>query len=269
MPVANRMSAPTGMTTEPGIAGLYRLLAWLSPVFPTGGFSYSHGLEAAAADGAVHDRATLEAWIAAVVAKGSGRIDADLLRDAYRAAASGDAAAMAEVDRRGLAYRATAELALESAAQGKAFLLAHEAAWMAPHPNPLPTGGARERDGTVETPRPIYGEGEGHVVERREGEEGCHAVVFGAAAARAGIGLADALLGYLQAFAANLLSAGLRLGIIGQTDGQRVLAALEPVIDAAALASLARDPEDFGAATFALDLASIAHETQYTRLFRS
>jgi len=93
--------------------------------------------------------------------------------------------------------------------------------------------------------------------------------VFGAAAARAGIALEDALLGYLQAFAVNLVSAGLRLGLVGQTDGQRVLAALEPVVAAAASAAMTRDPEDFGAATVAVDLASMAHETQYTRLFRS
>ena len=97
----------------------------------------------------------------------------------------------------------------------------------------------------------------------------CHSAVFGALAARAGITLEDALIGYLGAFAGNLVSAGLRLGIIGQTDGQRILAALEPVVGEAAAAALTRDPADFGAATFAVDLASMAHETQYTRLFRS
>ncbi len=69
--------------------------------------------------------------------------------------------------------------------------------------------------------------------------------------------------------AANLTSAGLRLGIIGQTDGQRILAALEPVVVEAAAAAIARDRAEFGSATFAVDLASMAHETQYTRLFRS
>ena len=77
------------------------------------------------------------------------------------------------------------------------------------------------------------------------------------------------LTAYLQAMAANLVSAGLRLGIIGQTDGQRTLAALEPVISRAVTATLTRDRSSFGAATLAVDLASIAHETQYTRLFRS
>jgi urease accessory protein len=65
------------------------------------------------------------------------------------------------------------------------------------------------------------------------------------------------------------MSAGLRLGVIGQSDGQRILAALEPAIAGAVAASLARDMQDFGSATFAVDLASMAHEIQYTRLFRS
>jgi urease accessory protein len=225
----------------PGGAGLYRLLTWLSPGFPVGGFSYSHGLEAAVESGAVRDRASLQSWVAAVVTEGSGRIDADILRAAHHAAGTGDLAALTVVGERGLAYRATAELALETGAQGAAFLATVRAAW----PDAFLDRWAATGDST------------------------CHTAGVGAAASCAGIGLGDALLAYLQAMAANLVSAGLRLGIIGQTDGQRILAALEPfVIDAAAHATT-RDPADFGAATFAVDLASMAHETQYTRLFRS
>src|SRR3954468_16045910 len=110
-------------------AALYRLVAWLSATFPTGAFSYSHGLEAAAASGAVHDRAGLETWIAAIVGRGSGRMDLDILRDAYRAVRAEDFAALDAANRRGAAYRATAELALESAQQGDAFLLAWQNAW--------------------------------------------------------------------------------------------------------------------------------------------
>jgi urease accessory protein len=238
------MPAPSmAMTTEASMAGLYRLLVWASPAFPTGGFSYSHGLEAAAADGAVHNRESLRRWIEAVVVKGSGRVDADILRDAWRAATAGNDAALAEVNRRGGAYRATAELALEASQQGAAFAAAYEAAWAGARCSPKPTGGA--------------------------GDAICHAAAFGAAAARAEIGLSEALTGYLHAFAANLMSAGLRLGIVGQNDGQRILAALEPAVAAAVVASMSRGAEDFGGATFAADLASMAHEIQYSRLFRS
>jgi urease accessory protein len=250
---------------------LYRLLAWSSPAFPTGAFSYSHGLEAAVADGAVCDRATLEAWIRATITHGSGRIDADILRDAWHAAAAHDDAALAEANRRGCAYRATAELALESAQQGAAFQAAYNGAWAAPHP-PTPSAWAPPSPasgrGVLSAPLPLAGEsGSGRSPETGEGI--CHAAIFGIATARGGISLPDALTACLSAFAANLMSAGLRLGIVGQTDGQRILAALEPAVAAAVAACLAREAEGFGAATFALDLASMAHETQYSRLFRS
>ena len=224
-------------------AGLYRLLAWLSPGFPIGAFSYSHGLEAAAENGIVRDRDSLQGWIGAVVAQGSGRIDADILRDAHRAAAAADIAALDAVNRRGLAYRATAELARETAAQGTAFLAACRTAW----PDPLIERWAATGDG----------------------DGVCHPAAVGAAVARAGIAVRPALVAYLQAMAANLMSAGLRLGIVGQTDGQRILAALEPAVLQAAGAAITRGPAEFGAATFAADLASMAHETPYTRLFRS
>jgi urease accessory protein len=259
------------MSTE----GLYRLLAWASPVFPTGAFSYSHGFEAAADDGAVCDRTTLETWIAAVIQHASGRVDADILRDAWHAAAVGDEAALVEVNRRGSAYRATTELALESSQQGAAFMAAYETAWIDPHPSvavataTLSRGAGEGRRMPAGNPLSrIVGEGaDGRSPEAGEGV--CHAAVFGAAAARAEIDLVDALTAYLQTFAANLMSAGLRLGIIGQSDGQRILAALEPVVAMAVRAALARDADDFGSATFALDIASMRHETQYSRLFRS
>ncbi len=222
-------------------AGLYRLLAWLSPGFPIGSFSYSHGLEAAAESGAMRERASLQGWIGAVVAQGSGRVDADILRGAHRAAKVGDIEALGAVNRRGLAYRATAELALETAAQGRAFLAACRAAWAEPF---LDRWAAMS-------------------------DEICHPAAVGAATARAGIPVGCALIAYLQAMAGNLMSAGLRLGIIGQTDGQRILAALEPLVLRAASAAIARGPAEFGAATLAADLASMAHETQYSRLFRS
>ena len=205
-----------GMAMATETAGLYRLLAWVSPAFPTGAFSYSHGLEAFVEEGAVHDRATLEAWIGAVVVHGSGRVDADILRDAWRAAAAGDDAALAEIDRRGCAYRATAELALESSQQGAAFVAGYEAAWSDPHPPiatrrvpPSPATGRGVSLPAPSIPLPLAGEGG---ARSATGEGVCHAAIFGSAAARAGVGLGDALTAYFHAFAANLMSAGLRLG---------------------------------------------------------
>jgi urease accessory protein len=239
------------MTMKPGtdsafpIVGLYRMLTWLSPGFPIGAFSYSHGLEAAVDCGTICDRDSLQYWITTIVRSGNGRIDADILRDAYRAAASGDMAKLTEANQRGIAFRATAETRLETTAQGEAFLATCCPAW----PEPFLAGWAAEIAIT--------------------GAAVCYAAAIGAAMARAGIPLDSALTGYLHAMAANLVSAGLRLGIVGQTDGQRILAVLEPAIAVAVSNTLGRGTDGFGSATFALELASMVHETQYTRLFRS
>ena len=107
MPTAAR---PEGLSD----VRLYRVLTWLSPGFPIGAYSYSHGLETAADYGTVHDRTTLQHWIAAVVALGAGRMDADTLRDGHRGASAQNLDALASANRRGLAFRATAEMAVET-----------------------------------------------------------------------------------------------------------------------------------------------------------
>jgi urease accessory protein len=224
---------------------LYQLLTWFSPGFPIGAFSYSHGLETAAAGGRVHDRETLQRWIAAILTHGAGRMDADTLRDAHRAAAAQNLEALTAANQCGLAYRATSELALETAAQGAAFLTTCRAAW----------------------PDHFLDRWAGMLEE--VGEAVCHPAAAGAITARADFPLGCAMTAYLQTMAANLVSAGLRLAIVGQTDGQRILAALEAVVGSAVAGSLTRDPAAFGGATLAIELASMAHETLYSRLFRS
>lgn len=243
MPTSDRANASPAEREKVSAPALYRMLAWLSPGFPVGSFSYSQGLEAAAESGAVRDRASLESWISAVLEAGSGRIDADILLEAHRAAVADDIDALARANRRGLAFRATAEMALETAAQGAAFLGTCRAAW--------PDLFLDRWAATL------------------SGDAACYAAVVGAAMARVGIPPDYALAGYLQAMATNLVSAGLRLGIVGQSDGQRIVAALEPLIGLAVVAASSRSPDRFGTATFAVELASMAHETQYTRLFRS
>jgi urease accessory protein len=82
--------------------------------------------------------------------------------------------------------------------------------------------------------------------------------------------LRAACFGWLNAFVANIVSAGVRLVPLGQTDGQIATAALLPAIAAATEAALAlEDADTLGSAAIAIDLFSMRHETQYTRLFRS
>src|SRR5512145_793248 len=69
---------------------LARLMIWLSPAYPVGGFSYSHGLEWTVEAGKVHDAATLGDWVEDILRHGAGRSDAILLAEAWRAVTDGD-----------------------------------------------------------------------------------------------------------------------------------------------------------------------------------
>jgi len=227
--------------TKPEAGAFYRLMAWLSPAYPTGAFSYSHGLEYAVEAGLVGEAGSLAGWVRTVVEKGAGWIDAVILAEAWRAAAAADLARLGDIAILAAAWRGTAEMALESEAQGRAFLAATRAAW--PHPLLDALAGSSE---TIALP-----------------------VAVGAAAGAAEIPLDLSLQAYLQSLASNLVSAGLRLIPLGQTDGQRVIAGLAPVVAETARHALAAEIETAGSAAPLIDWCSMRHETQYTRLFRS
>jgi urease accessory protein len=237
LPTVNEAQAPPRL----GGPALYRLMAWLSPAYPVGAFSYSSGIEWAVEAGDVTDAQTLRRWLEPVLAHGGGFCDAVFFIHAHRAAAGTDLAALHTVAELAAALAPSKERFLETTAQGRAFLEATHAAWPC-----AMLEWALARDAPIAYP-----------------------VAVGIAVAGHGIALEPALAAYLQAVAANLVSAGVRLIPLGQTDGQRVLAALEPVIAETAARALACRLEDAGSAAFRADLASMRHETQYTRLFRS
>jgi urease accessory protein len=223
-------------------AALYRLMAWLSPAYPIGAFSYSCGIEWAVEAGDVTDARTLERWLAVMIGEGGGFCDAVFFVHAFRAIADGDDATLRAVAELAAAFAPSKERHLETTAQGRAFLDTTRAAWPTP---------ALDR-----------------LLAAWEGDAALP-VAVGAACAGHGVPLDPALLAYLEAMAANLISTGVRLIPLGQTDGQRILAALEPVVAATAERALSTPLDDVGGAAFRADLASMHHETQYTRLFRS
>ncbi len=228
---------------------IVRLMTWLSPSFPVGAYSYSHGIEYAVEAGLIVDRLTLVAWVAHLMWFGAGRSDAAILRATYEAVTSDDEDTFTDIAGWADAYRPTPELALESNAQGEAFLTTVDAAWPAIDLAPW-------RTALVAADRPT-----------------AYPVAVGAAAALARIPMPMALSAYLHGFAANLVSAAVRLIPLGQTDGQRVMAELEETVlavaDVIARKGRVTLPDDLGAAAPMADWASMKHETQYTRLFRS
>jgi urease accessory protein len=221
---------------------LLRLLTWLSPAFPIGAYAYSHGLEQAVEVGLVGNRPDLEAWLATVIRHGIGRVDAMLLVATMRATTP---AALDDVAELAAALRGTAETALESAAQGRAFLDTVRRVW----------------------PDPGLESWADRLAAR--GIEPAYAVAVGVVAASQGLAPAVSAATFLHAMAANLVSSAVRLVPLGQTDGQKALASLEPVILASAEAAGAEPLDGIGAATPMVEWASMRHESQHTRLFRS
>lgn len=219
---------------------LLSLLAWTSPAYPIGGFAFSHGLEWAIESGEVRGRDDLEAYIRAALEHGGGWCDLVFLAESWRAARGEDLDRLNDVADLAAAWRGSAEMALESTHQGAAFTRATLSAW----PNATLEALARRRDGEIAFP-----------------------VALGAAAAV--VPLDCALMAYAQAFAANLVSAGVRLVPLGQTDGLRALAALAPTILRASKAAEHAPLDELSTSSLRIDMASMRHETQYTRLFRS
>ena len=224
---------------------LLRLQSWLSPAFPTGSYSYSHGLEWAVEAGHIHDRKSLVDWLEADLCYGSGRNEAIFFSEAWRRAMDDDRTKLFEIAELAAAFRGTSEFALESSQQASACLATLRRVW----------------------PDPVLDWLSEILCERQV--QPALAVVLGVRTARQGITASLALPAFLQSYIANLVTAGVRLIPLGQTDGQLAIAELEQAILAASVEAERATIDDLGSAAFMVDLASMAHEMQYTRLFRS
>lgn len=216
----------TRMTTDP----ILILAQWLSPAYPVGAFSYSHGLEACVHAGMVHDGDSFHAWLSDVLTHGAGRNDVILLAAAWHCA---DEKTLQEVDELSRALAPSRERLLESDQQGAAF---------------------------SKTTSDVYGTSIAALT---------YPVAIGRAAQLHTLPLRETARLFLHAFAANLTSAAIRLVPLGQTDGQSILHALTPLCQQIADHAITQSLDDISATSFATDIASMNHETQYSRLFRS
>jgi urease accessory protein len=223
-------------------AALYRLMTWLSPSFPVGAFSYSSGIEWAVEAGDIKDAPSLQNWLATMLADGPGFCDGVFVAHAHRAAACSDSSKLRDVAELAAAFVPSRERQLETSAQGRAFIDISRAAWNC--------------DGLDE----LIAACDGAIV---------YPIAVGVVSAGHAIPLEPTMHAFLHAVTSNWISAGARLIPLGQTDSQRILAALEPVVTATGRRAMDAALDDLGSATFRADIASMRHETQYTRLFRS
>lgn len=222
--------------------GVLPLLVWLSPAFPVGSFAYSHGIEWAFEAGDVTDAKSTEAWISDLIECGGPWSDSVLLAAAHRAASTMDPDTLKGISEFAAALALSRERKLETIAQGEAFMSAVNAAW------------------TNEMLEKITG---------ALGKEVAYPVAIGIASAAHEIPLRVTLESYLLAVVSNFVSAAVRLIPLGQTDGTKIVSRLAPRVREIASRAEKSTIEDVGGAAIRSDIASMKHETQYTRLFRS
>lgn len=224
------------MTTD---LALLRLLHLVSPSLPIGSFTYSQGIEWAVECGWIKTADELENWLENLLHSGMTYLDLPILQRLY--------AAVEQQDRDLLQYwidylnasRETGELLQEEKNRGRALtdlLIALEipqaAAW-----------------------KPQLAQNQ--------------AAAFAFAAVHWRIPLQQAAYGYVWSWLENLVLAAVKIIPLGQTQGQKILHGMTPLLPAVVQAGLAVGDEDIGASSPALAIASSRHETQYTRLFRS
>ncbi|MFO1249313.1 MAG: urease accessory protein UreF [Alphaproteobacteria bacterium] len=237
------MAASITMDTAMADDALYRLMTWLSPSYPVGAFCHSSGLEWAVEARWVTDRASMQGWIETWLDHGGGWNDTVLFTHAWRAAKAQSREKLETIAALGEVTHTSAERRLEQLAQGAAFR------------------------------RMALDSGAAPAFFVSAAGEMTYPVVVAAMAAGHGIDFSASLTAFLHAAAGNLVSAAQRLVPLGQTDAQIIFEALRPAVAATvARAALLEDGDPFealGGSCLLADIASILHETQYTRLFRT
>lgn len=234
----------TGITTPIPMADLaaqIRLLSWLSPAFPIGGFAYSQGFETAIAKGAITTIEDVAHWVEGLLHAGAIKADAIALCLAARAVWQDDPEGFAAIAELVLALQVSSERDKETREQAQSLLISARA-WPVAMPDWL----------TEALARPI-----------------ALPVAFGGLAGVHGIDVPSACAGYVNAFVSQQISVAIRLVPLGQSDGLALLAQLEPKIAALAQSAQQATIEDIGTIGYGADIASLTHEDLSVRIFRS
>lgn len=216
------------------------ILQLASPALPVGAYSYSEGLETLIDSGTIENEQSLKHWLEQELRYGAIRLEAAVMVRAYNSAKLSDTEALSYWNNWLTAARETEELRSSSAQMGRSLIrllleLQPQVTFMA-NAVGLPCN---------------------------------YAIAFGIAAAHWQIDLSSAILGYLHSWTTNLITAGIKLIPLGQTAGQKLLLELHVNLSSATQDILSLDDDDLNSCGWGLSLASMAHETQYTRLFRS
>jgi urease accessory protein len=223
---------------------LLHLLQLASPTLPVGAYSYSDGLETLVENGIINNSKSLEHWLEQELSYGAIRLEAAVMIRAYRSVETNNFDDLGYWNAWVSATKETAELRSQSLQMGNSLMRL-----------------------LVDLQRP--GETSLQELATAAGSPCNYAIAFGIAAANWQIDITSATLGYLHSWASNLIGAGVKLIPLGQTAGQQLLLEINSNILLATQEILTLEDDDLSSCGWGLALASMAHETQYTRLFRS
>jgi len=231
---------------------LLNLLQLASPALPVGAYSYSDGLETLVEQGVIHNQNSLEYWLNQELIYGAIRLEAAVMLRSYRCVVDQDLGKIGYWNAWLTASKETLELRQQSWQMGNSLLklLVSLSSSNKPEENPALVLGLEAWVDAV-------------------GQRCNYAIAFGICAATWQIEAKNALLGYLQSWATNLISVGVKLIPLGQTTGQQILFNFQNQLVQATEDILTLNDDDLMACSWGLALASMTHETQYSRLFRS
>ncbi|HEU4625207.1 MAG TPA: urease accessory protein UreF [Steroidobacteraceae bacterium] len=231
----------TTPSTSPGLpaSALLRLLQLVSPALPIGGYNFSQGLEYAIEARWVHDESTALAWIGGLMRASVGTLDVPLLRRLHDAWSADDRESVNRWSRFLIASRETSELRAEDRHLGRSLA------------------------------KVLAESGVAAAAEWQARSDACFATLFALGCVHWRVGADECVFGYLWTWAENQVLAAVKAVPLGQSAGQRMLDALIGEIPHVASLGAALADEDIGSAAPMHLIASAAHETQYTRLFRS
>lgn len=238
---------------------LLPLLQLVSPSLPVGAYSYSEGIETLVQADRITTAAILEDWLTQELRYGAIRLEAAVLTRVYQAAHANDLPRLSQWNQWVSALRETEELRQQSWQMGRSLVRLLQALSQG-----KAEGGGQRAEGKV-----------GKEEERLRvwieacGEPCNFVVAFGLAAADWQIDLQSTVLGYLHSWASNLVNAGVRLIPLGQTQGQQLLFNLYPQLEQTADQVLQLTDDELWNCSWGVTIASMNHETLYSRLFRS
>ena len=218
-------------------AAVLHLLQLASPALPIGGYSYSQGLETAFEEGLVRDADSARAWIARCLDEVVARWDGPLLWRLLEAFAARDRAALAQLAERALASRDTAESRAETVQMGYS---------LARLLTELGVADTSAFDADISLP-----------------------LAYACAVDALAIPHQEALLAMIFAWVENQVLVCVKSVPLGQVAGQRILLALRPEIERAAVIARTLADADMSNWTPGLSMLSMRHEVQHGRLYRS